>query len=61
MVYDIRDRRRHVTSKDQGRDPNMFWPIISKTAGNTDSVVMDTCRKWHVRYQMHGHVPDDVT
>jgi len=30
-----------VTLKGQGRDPNMFAPIISKTAGDTDSVTME--------------------
>jgi len=27
--------------KSQGRDPEMFGPIISKTAGDTDSVTIE--------------------
>jgi len=29
-----------VTLKNQGRDPNMFGPIMSKMAGDADSVTM---------------------
>ena len=48
-----------MTLKGQGRNSNVFWPNISKTAGDRDMVRME-----HL-YEMacgksNGHVIDDV-
>jgi len=56
-----RVRCRSVTLECQGSDPNTCGAIISKTAGDTDSVTIgSTYRKWTLRVS-NGRVPDDVT
>jgi len=46
----------YMTSRDLERSrsflPISLRPVILKMAGDRDSVIMDTYRKWHARYRM---------